>query len=59
MLIKFSSASADVANLKKALDQLKRVQDELDAATEKLATKDDLLRQTRMELADTVSEDAE
>lgn len=53
MLIKFSSASADVANLKKALDQLKRVQDELDAATEKLATKDDLLRQTRMELADT------
>ena len=55
MIMKFSSASSDVENLKKALDQLKRVQEELEETTEKLAVKEDQLRQNRIELAETVS----
>ncbi|XP_071792548.1 flagellum-associated coiled-coil domain-containing protein 1-like isoform X2 [Asterias amurensis] len=50
MMNRFSSTSADVANLKRALEQLKRVQTQLDEKTDKLAVTEDNLKSTQHEL---------
>ncbi|XP_071823016.1 uncharacterized protein [Apostichopus japonicus] len=50
MVKKFSSASSDVENLRRALDQLKAVREELDQTIEKLALTDEILQDTRQHL---------
>lgn len=55
MVKKFSSASSDVENLRRALDQLKAVREELDQTIEKLALTDEVLQDTRQHLQEAVS----
>ncbi|XP_022112026.1 uncharacterized protein LOC110991134 isoform X1 [Acanthaster planci] len=50
MMNRFSSTSTDVANLKRALEQLKRVQTQLDEKTEQLAVAQDSLKSNQEEV---------
>ena len=47
---RFSSTATDVANLKRALEQLKRVQTQLDVKTDKLAVAEDSLKSSQHEV---------
>ncbi|XP_038048780.1 paramyosin, long form-like isoform X2 [Patiria miniata] len=50
MMNRFSSTSTDVANLKRALEQLKRVQTQLDEKTDQLAVAQDSLKSSKHEV---------